>query len=83
MPYMSGRVLMTGGAGFLGSPRVDELLPAGYEVRGLDYLPAQGHGPADRPPAYRSLETEFLNGGVRDSDVVRRAPEFERRGPTP
>jgi len=70
---MSGKVLITGGAGFIGSHLADELLRAGYEVRVLDSLLAQVHGPTDRPPAYLSSAAEFLKGDVRDSDVVRRA----------
>jgi dTDP-L-rhamnose 4-epimerase len=62
---MSGRVLITGGAGFIGSPLADELLQAGYEVRILDNLLAQVHGPMDRPPAYLSSEAEFVKGDVR------------------
>ncbi len=78
MPYMSGRVLITGGAGFIGSHLADELLQAGYEVRVLDNLLPQVHGPADRPPAYLSPEAEFIKGDVRDSDVIRRALEGVR-----
>ena len=67
---MSGKVLITGGAGFIGSHLADELLQAGYEVRVLDNLRAQVHGPTDHPPAYLSPEAEFIKGDVRDSDVV-------------
>ncbi len=52
------RILVTGGAGFIGSHLVDELVAAGYEVTILDSLEPQVHGPARKPPAY-------LNPGAR------------------
>jgi dTDP-L-rhamnose 4-epimerase len=70
---MGERVLITGGAGFIGSHLADELLAAGYEVRVLDDLLPQVHGPTDRPPAYLAREVEFIKGDVRDGQVVRQA----------
>lgn len=67
---MSRRVLITGGAGFIGSYLADELLSAGYEVRVLDNLLAQVHGPAEGPPSYLSDEVEFIRGDVRDKHTV-------------
>ncbi len=46
------RVLVTGGAGFIGSHLVDELVGAGYEVTILDSLEPQVHGPHPTPPPY-------------------------------
>ena len=46
------RILVTGGAGFIGSHVVDELVAAGYEVTVLDSLEPQVHGPARTPPPY-------------------------------
>jgi len=67
-------VLITGGAGFIGSHLGDELLRSGYRVRSLDSLVAQVHGDAHRPP-YLAEEIELVSGDLRDPDVVRRALE--------
>jgi dTDP-L-rhamnose 4-epimerase len=67
------RVLVTGGAGFIGSHTVDALLLAGHQVRVLDSLEPQIHGGRDTPPTYLSPEAEFVRGDVRDADLLRRA----------
>ena len=70
---MSGRVLITGGAGFIGSHLADELLENGYQVRALDNLSEQVHGPKLSRPSYLSPEVELIDGDVRDPETVRRA----------
>ena len=65
-------VLITGGAGFIGSHLGDELLRSGYRVRSLDSLVEQVHGDAQRP-AYLAEEIELVSGDLRDPDAVRRA----------
>jgi len=65
-------VLITGGAGFIGSHLADELLGAGYHVRALDNLVEQVHGSAERPD-YLNADVELLTGDVRDPAVVRSA----------
>jgi dTDP-L-rhamnose 4-epimerase len=67
------RILITGGAGFIGSHLADELLRAGHEVRALDALCPQVHGPDAGRPSYLSPEVELLEGDVRNPAVVRRA----------
>jgi dTDP-L-rhamnose 4-epimerase len=69
---MSELVLVTGGAGFIGSHLADELLAAGYRVRALDDLSPQVHEGGGRP-AYLHDDVELLRGDVRDPDAVRRA----------
>ncbi|HVH04540.1 MAG TPA: NAD-dependent epimerase/dehydratase family protein [Myxococcota bacterium] len=68
------KVLVTGGAGFVGSHLVDGLLAAGHVVRVLDALAAQVHGETERP-ADLSPEAELVKGDVRDHAAVARALE--------
>jgi dTDP-L-rhamnose 4-epimerase len=67
------RILITGGAGFIGSHLADDLLHHGHEVRALDNLSPQVHGPDAVRPAYLHPDVELLRGDVRDADTVRRA----------
>ena len=64
------RVLVTGGAGFIGSHVVDRLLAAGAAVRILDSLDPQVHGGV---PDYLDREAELVDGDVRDHEIVRSA----------
>jgi dTDP-L-rhamnose 4-epimerase len=68
---MSKQILITGGAGFVGSHLADRLLREGCKVRVLDNLTPQVHG--DRPPSYLSPEVELMVGDIRDPGAVRRA----------
>lgn len=74
---MSETVLVTGGAGFIGSHLADELLRRGHTVRALDALSEQVHGPAaaapDFRPDYLADGVELVRGDVRDRDAVRAA----------
>lgn len=70
---VKGRVLITGGAGFVGSHLADELLAHGYRVRVLDALAEQVHGAQPAWPAYLSGEVERMRGDVRDREAVREA----------
>jgi dTDP-L-rhamnose 4-epimerase len=70
---MSKHILITGGAGFIGSHVANELLGRGYTVRALDSLIAQVHGPLRRRPMYLNSEVELIVGDIRDSDMVARA----------
>src|SRR6059058_49985 len=69
---MSESILITGGAGFIGSHLADRLLRAGHRVRALDNLTPQVHGDSG-PPDYLSDEVELIAGDIRDRDAVRRA----------
>jgi dTDP-L-rhamnose 4-epimerase len=70
---MSKHILITGGAGFIGSHLADELLAGGYRVRALDNLLPQVHGESGEPPSYLDPEVELVVGDVRDPAAVRRA----------
>lgn len=63
-------VLITGGAGFIGSHLADELLERGYRVRALDDLVPQVHGEGQRRPAYLHRDVELIVGDVRDAAAV-------------
>lgn len=67
------RVLVTGGAGFVGSHLVDALLARGDRVRILDNLDPQVHGPDRRKPAWVSDDAEMIVGDMRDADAVRQS----------
>jgi dTDP-L-rhamnose 4-epimerase len=69
---MNDTVLITGGAGFIGSHTADALLRQGYAVRVLDSLDPQVHGPERRRPAYLDPEVELVVGDVRDPGLVER-----------
>src|SRR3954466_4313646 len=70
---MSNHVLITGGAGFIGSHLADALLARGHKVRALDNLSPQVHGENSGRPMYLHEELELVRGDVRDPDAVRRA----------
>jgi len=72
---MRRKILVTGGAGFVGSHTVDALLREGHSVRVFDDLSDQVH--CGIPPAYLSREfvseVEFVRGDVRDIEAIRKA----------
>jgi dTDP-L-rhamnose 4-epimerase len=59
------KVLITGGAGFIGSHTADALLARGYQVRALDCLDPQIHGAGCRRPPYLDARVELRVGDVR------------------
>jgi len=61
------KVLVTGGAGFIGSHTVDLLVDKGYEVIILDNLEHQVHG--SKKPDYLNTKTKFVLGDVTNSDT--------------
>lgn len=68
---MGDLILITGGAGFIGSHLTDELLKRGYRVRIIDNLLTQVHGSSGSKPAYLNNEAEFIKGDICDSELLR------------
>jgi dTDP-L-rhamnose 4-epimerase len=62
------RVLVTGGAGFIGSHTVDVLIERGHSVRVLDSLDERVH--PNGPPDHLSREAEFVRGSVTERAVL-------------
>jgi dTDP-L-rhamnose 4-epimerase len=67
---MAEKILVTGGAGFVGSHLVDALVERGHTVRILDNLDPQVHGPDRKPPAYLNPDAEFVQGDVLDTETL-------------
>lgn len=65
------KILVTGGAGFIGSFLVDGLIKDGYQVRILDNLEDQVHH--GEKPDYINKNAEFIKGDVRDYDILKKA----------
>ncbi len=70
---MPKQILITGGAGFIGSHLADELLAHRYKVRVIDNLCPQVHGASSQIPSYMNPEVEFIRGDVRDCETLRKA----------
>jgi dTDP-L-rhamnose 4-epimerase len=62
------RILVTGGAGFIGSHTCDRLLALGHDVVVLDALTLPVH--RNGRPAYLSPEVDFYQGDTRNRDLV-------------
>ena len=61
------RILVTGGAGFIGSTIVDTLVDDGHDVVVVDALIARAHR---RPPAISTLHATYILGDLADADIV-------------
>ena len=71
----SPTLLITGGAGFIGSHLTTELLQHGYRVRTLDNLIPRVHGPERQRPGHLDPRAELLVGDIRDPQRVQEALE--------
>jgi dTDP-L-rhamnose 4-epimerase len=68
---MSKAILITGGAGFIGSHLADELLRYNHDVRVLDVLSPQVH--SNGHPDYLNPRVEFIRGDLRHAETVKQA----------
>jgi dTDP-L-rhamnose 4-epimerase len=68
------KILVTGGAGFIGSHLVDALVDRGHKVTIYDNLDSQVH-PGGRPPQYLNERAEFIQGDVRDQEGLKAVVE--------
>jgi dTDP-L-rhamnose 4-epimerase len=67
------KILVTGGAGFIGSHLVDDLVELGHEIIVYDNLEPQVHGNLDQPPEYLSKNITFIQQDVRNRDQLQEA----------
>jgi dTDP-L-rhamnose 4-epimerase len=64
------KVLVTGGAGFVGSHTADLLMERGYQVTILDNLEPQVHGQERKPPDYINKNAVLIYGDVLDRELL-------------
>lgn len=64
------KILVIGGAGFIGSHLVDDLLALKHEVIVYDNLEPQVHGNISNPPKYLASNIEFIQKDIRDKNSL-------------
>ena len=68
---MAKNILVTGGAGFIGSHLVDELVARGHKVIFFDNLDEQVHV-GGKLPSYLNKNARFIKGDVRDYESLKK-----------
>jgi dTDP-L-rhamnose 4-epimerase len=69
LPY--SKILVTGGAGFIGSFTVDALIKRGYRLAVFDNFEPQVH--SGHLPRYLNSHAEFISGDIRDIEALKKA----------
>ena len=64
------RILVTGGAGFIGSHTVDLLIENGYDTIIMDNLEPQVHGVEQIKPEYVNKEAIFIQHDIQDKEFL-------------
>lgn len=67
------KILVTGGAGFIGSHLVDALVQKKHDVIVYDNLEPQTHGPDGKIPEYLNKNIRFIQADIRDKDALKSA----------
>jgi len=67
------KILVTGGAGFIGSHLVDRLVDERHDVRVLDNLEYQVH--QNKSPTYTNKKAEYIYGDIRDEAILKKSLE--------
>ncbi|MHA1838407.1 MAG: SDR family NAD(P)-dependent oxidoreductase [Candidatus Ranarchaeia archaeon] len=72
------KILVTGGAGFIGSHTADLLIEHGYHVTIFDNLEPQVYGEDKKLPDYVNSSVTFIYGDIRDRDLLKKlVPEAD------
>jgi len=66
------KVLVTGGAGFIGSHSVDLLIEHDYQAIILDKLESQVHGEKAKIPEYVTEDATLIRGDIRDGELLKK-----------
>ena len=67
---MFEKVLVTGGAGFIGSHTIDLLVNKGYKIIDIDNLEPQVHGKTKDPPDYINKNASFVFGNILNRELL-------------
>ena len=67
---MKRKILVIGGAGFIGSHLVDDLVTLGHEVIVYDSLEPQVHGNILKQPDYLSEDIKFIKNDIRNREAL-------------
>ncbi len=67
---MTRKILVIGGAGFIGSHLVDDLVALGHEVIVYDSLEPQVHGNITKQPNYLSEDIKFIKNDIRNKEAL-------------